>query len=105
MYAHLLKEVCARFPLNIHIDFVAKGEKDDSNDDEVQPLVLEHIDKSPQFARQLASSSPSWPAAVNQKAWSLRFYLLLFALELAPSKNSPIFCSGTFHLYLTEFLS
>jgi hypothetical protein len=31
--------------------------------------------------------------------------LLLFALELAPSKISPIFCSVTFHLYLTEFLS
>jgi hypothetical protein len=30
-------------------------------------------------------------------------YLLLFALELAPSKNSPIFCSGTFHPYLTEY--
>jgi hypothetical protein len=25
--------------------------------------------------------------------------------DLAPSKNSPIFCSGTFHLYLTEFSS
>jgi hypothetical protein len=31
--------------------------------------------------------------------------LLLFALELAPSKISPVSCSVTFHLYLTEFLS
>jgi hypothetical protein len=31
--------------------------------------------------------------------------VLLFALELAPSKISPIFCTVTFHLYLTEFLS
>jgi hypothetical protein len=34
-----------------------------------------------------------------------KYGLLLFALELAPSKNSPIFFSGTFHLYVTEFLS
>jgi hypothetical protein len=31
--------------------------------------------------------------------------LLLFALDLAQSQNSPIFCPGTFHLYLTELLS
>jgi hypothetical protein len=37
-----------------------------------------------------------WICAQSQK-------LLLFALELAPSKNSPIFCSETFHLYLTAY--
>jgi WD40 repeat protein len=29
--------------------------------------------------------------------------LLLFALELAPSTYLPIFCTGTFHPYLTEY--
>jgi hypothetical protein len=32
-------------------------------------------------------------------------WLLLFALDLAQSKNPPTFCPGTFHLYLTQFLS